>query len=219
MRLTQQRLDEVQSQLYSAVLCDVMDDLGLRNQSMRHNIRSLEEDDVLVGHAMTLLAVDVYSIPTQPYQLELEAIDSLQPGDVVVTATNQSTRSGFWGELLSTAAQVRGCRGAVIDGFTRDGRSIKEMNWPVFATGCSPADSKGRTDAIAFRVPIACGDVIVQPGDLIFGDGDGVVVVPNHAIEVVLQKALDKVKAENVVRDELRKGHKVVEVFRKYGIL
>ncbi|MDR4887491.1 RraA family protein [Fredinandcohnia sp. QZ13] len=214
-----ENLNLLQEQLYSAVLVDILDELGYRNQGMDHTIRPVDPSFKIVGYAFTILATDVYEIPKEPYKKELQAIDELKQDHVVVATTNGSTSSGFWGELLSTAAQVKGSRGAVIDGLTRDSEKIREIGYPVFARGYSPYDSKGRTDVIDYNVPIKCGNILVFPGDLVFADHDGIAVVPKQLIEPVLQKALEKVNGENEMRKALQNGMGVVSAFNKYGIL
>ncbi|MEX2462620.1 MAG: RraA family protein [Paenibacillaceae bacterium] len=210
---------QIEETLYSGVLADILDELGYRQQCMSHHVRPIDPSSKFVGRALTALATDVYEIPPVPYEKELEAIDALREGDVLVATTNGSVSSGFWGELLSAAAKAKGSRGAVIDGFTRDSMQIKQMGFPVFARGYCPYDSKGRTDVIAYNIPIQCGGVLIQPGDLIFGDHDGVVVVPKQIIGETIRKALDKINGENQMRKALENGMGVVEAFKKYGIL
>src|SRR5438105_11524686 len=125
----------------------------------------------------------------------------------------------YWGELLSTAARYRGCRGVVIDGFTRDTRAIADMGFPVFCRGVHPADSLGRLDVLAHNVPIVCGGVTVLPGDLVLADHDGVVVLPQAVAEQALQAAEEKVRGENLVRQKLAEGMSATEAFRRYGVL
>jgi regulator of RNase E activity RraA len=205
--------------MYSGVIADILDELGCRNQVMRHDIRPLKPDDVIAGRAYTVLAADVYEIPAEPYKLEFESVDSLSPDDVLVATTNGSTCSGFWGELLSTVSLCRGATGAVIDGMSRDSRKIRDMDFTLFCRGFNPLDSKGRTDVIAHNVVIECGGVAVHPGDLVFGDCDGLVVIPAKAAEEVLRKAYEKANAENVVRDAILAGASAREVWDKYHIL
>ena len=114
----------MEDKLYAAVISDALDQVGYRNQTMHHNIRPLYMEAVAVGRAMPVLCVDVYEVPDQPYQMEIAAVDSLKPNDVLVCSTNYSTRNCFWGELLSTAARVRGARGAIVEGFIRDIKQI-----------------------------------------------------------------------------------------------
>lgn len=211
--------DVMEKRLYAAVISDALDAVGYREQVLRHTIRPLHPETVVVGRALPVQCVDVYEIPEEPYQQEIAAVDSLKRDDVFVCSTNQSTRNCIWGELLSTAAQARGARGAIIDGFIRDARQILAMGFPVFTTGLSPVDSNGRGDVIAYNVPIECGGVTVHPGDIMFGDADGVVVIP-QAVEIeVLGAAFAKVAGEDRTRDALRAGATLREVYDKYGIL
>ena len=211
--------DMMEKTLYAAVISDALDAAGYREQTLRHTIRPLYPEAVVVGRAMPVLCVDVYEIPDEPYQQEIAAVDSLKQNDIFVCSTNQSTRNCIWGELLSTAARARGARGAIVDGFIRDARQIIGMQFPVFMTGLSPVDSYGRGDVVAFNVPIDCGGVTVNPGDIVFGDIDGVVVIP-QAVEVeVIEAALTKVSGENRTRDALRAGATLREVYDRYGIL
>ena len=211
--------EEMKEKLFSSVIADALDACGYRDQILRHDIRPLYPDAVVVGRALTVLSVDVYEIPDEPYKLELEAVDSLKPGDVLVAQTNGTTRSSLWGELLSTAAEARGARGAVIDGFTRDTQAICDMGFPVFVRGIAPYDSKGRSDVIAYDTPIECGGVKVCPGDLVFGDYDGVVAVPRAAEEQVLKAAFEKAAGEKEVKEALENGMSATAAFQKYGIL
>lgn len=211
--------DMMEERLHAAVLSDALDAAGYREQALCHTIRPLHPETVVVGRAMPVLCVDVYELPEHPYQQEIAAVDSLKQNDVLVSTTNGSTRICFWGELLSTAARARGARGAIIDGFIRDARQILEMRFPVFTTGLSPVDSNGRGEVIAYDVPIDCGGVTVNPGDIVFGDADGIVVIPHVAETAVIQAALEKISGENRTRDELQAGATLREVYDKYGIL
>ena len=211
--------DMMAAQLYAAVISDALDAAGYRHQVLRHTLRPLLPETVVVGRAMPVLCLDVYEIPDEPYQQEIAAVDSLKQDDVLVCSTNGSTRICFWGELLSTAASARGARGAVIDGFIRDVRRIMGMRFPIFTTGLSPVDSNGRGEVVAYNVPIECGGVTVNPGDVVFGDADGVVVIPQAVETKVIDTALEKVRGENQTREALREGATLREVYDKYGIL
>ncbi|MDB5055803.1 MAG: hypothetical protein JWM44_3853 [Bacilli bacterium] len=204
--------------LYTAVISDSLDELGFRNQAMNENIRPLA-DDKIAGRAKTVLAADVYYIQDNPYEKEIAAIDSIRQGEVVVAGTNQSVRNGFWGELLSTASKMRGASGAVIDGLIRDTDKIIELGFPVFSTGFKPVDSKGRGLVIDYDCPIEAGGVVVHPGDVVFTDRDGVVVIPKDVVEEVVAKALEKVDMENHTRRELLEGKLLSDVYAKYGVL
>jgi 4-hydroxy-4-methyl-2-oxoglutarate aldolase len=206
-------------QLYSAVLADVLDALGHRTSALPPTLRPLRPEWRLFGRAATLSAIPVVTEPADPYAVELECIDKLRPGDVLVATMNGDRGSALWGELLSTASRARGASGAIIDGLTRDAAKIMQMDFPVFAAGFSPLDSKGRIDGISHGQPIRIGECIVHPGDWVLGDMDGIVVVPAALADQAFPKALEKVRGENKVRDELLKGRSVREVFAEYGIL
>jgi regulator of RNase E activity RraA len=203
--------------LYTAVVADVLDKLGYRHQAMHSRIRPLWPRAQFAGYALTVHAVPARDLaPAHPYAGELAAVDALKAGDVLVVSRADWS---FWGELLSTAANFRGCRGVVLDGPTRDSHAIERMNFPVFHVGFHPADSLGRIDVVAHDVPIECGEVLVHPGDLILADHDGVVVVPLAVAEETLRLAEEKVSGENLVRKALAEGMSTAEAFAKFGIL
>lgn len=205
--------------LYTAVVADALDQIGVRNQAMREYLRPIYPSSAFCGWARTVACSDVYHVPTDPYAMEIEAIDSILPGEVVVVSTQQSKRNAPWGELLSTAAKTRGAHGAVIDGLVRDVRKIEELGFPVLAAGIKPVDSMGRGVVTGYNVPVECGEVLVNPGDFVFADLDGVVVIPKPNVEEVLQLALDKATRENSSRAELMKGAYLRDVYSKYGVL
>ncbi|MFC5703882.1 RraA family protein [Cohnella faecalis] len=211
--------DRMTESLYAAVISDTLDELGHRNQVMRENINPIDPNWVLAGRAKTILSVDVHYIPDQPYAKEIEAVDSVKPEDVVIGCTNESKQNGLWGELLSTASKVRGARGAIVDGLIRDTAKIVELGFPVFATGTKPVDSQGRGIVIDYDVPVLCGGVRVNPGDVVFGDRDGIVVIPKDLVGEVFERALDKATRENHTRDELLAGRTLRQVYDKYGVL
>lgn len=210
---------DVVSLLSSALLADVLDTLGHRHSALPITIRPLKPDWKICGPAATLSAVTVAAEPARPYAIEMECIDGLKTGQVLVATTNGDTGSALWGELLSTACRARGAAGVVLDGLTRDTTKILDMNYPVFASGFCPLDSKGRLDCIAHGVPIRVGACVIRPGDPIFGDIDGVVVVPAELAERAFSLAMEKARGENKVRDELARGRPLREVFAEYGIL
>jgi regulator of RNase E activity RraA len=214
-------LDDLRRSLFSAVLSDCLDAAGHRGQAMHARIRPLDDSLVLCGRARTGLYMDVYDAPPgeNPYELEIRLIDDLRPGEVPMFACGASGRIAPWGELLSTAARARGAAGAVMDGLTRDVRVIREMQFPVFAGGIGPLDSKGRGKVMAIDVPVEVAGVAVAPGDLVFGDADGVVVVPRAVEDAVVAAALAKVRGENATREALARGEKLADVFRRHGIL
>jgi len=205
------------AKLYTPVVADVLDKLGFRAQCMHARIRPLWPEAKAAGYALTVQTVPAREVsPAHPYAGELAAVDSLQAGDVLVVSESAWS---FWGELLSTAANYRGCRGVILDGPTRDSCAIRKTGFPIFHAGFHPADSLGRLDVTAHNVPIECGGVLVNLGDLILADHDGVVVVPHAAAEETLRLAEEKVCGENLVRKALAGGMSTTEAFKKYGIL
>ena len=212
-------LDDIAARLYSSVLSDVLDDVGHRHQVMRPEVRPLYKGAKVVGRAATMLAIAVSELPPEPYKLLMELLDGLQPGEVVVGAVQGESRAALWGELLTTHTRARGARGVVLDGMSRDSWGIMDMKFPVFATGLSPADSKGRLEVVAIRSTIPVGGVAVADGDLVVADDDGCVVVPAAVEEEVVALALEKVAGEDTMRDILSKGASIREVFAEHGIL
>ena len=219
-RMTDTELfDFMARELYVSVVSDVLDSLGYREQAMDATIRPIYREAVVVGRAHTVLSTDVYQLPEDPYSAEIAAIDSLRTDDVLVAATNKSTRTCFWGELLSTTARARGCRGAVIEGHVRDVLKIEQMGFPIFATGIRPVDSAGRGLVVAHGVPVECGGVLVRPGDIVFGDYDGLVVIPHEVAEEAIRRAQEKVIGENKARADLARGDLLRDVYDRYGVL
>jgi 4-hydroxy-4-methyl-2-oxoglutarate aldolase len=211
----------VQAQLYAAVLSDMLDSLGYRDQSLAPGIRPLDDSVTLFGRVRTGLLAAVYDVPenVNPYEKEIELIDSLEPGDVPVFACPQNERAVPWGELLSTSARARGAAGCVTDGLVRDIKMIRAMRFPVFAAGARPLDSKGRAVIISIDTPIECAGVLARSGDYIFGDVDGVLILPAQVADEAIARAVDKVAAESTVRTELAQGQKLRDVFARHGIL
>lgn len=209
--------------LNAAVLSDTLDGLGLMQQAMKPFVRPLDDTLVLVGRARTGLYMPVYAPPApgeNPYEVEIALVDDLQPGDVAVLACDGPTeRIAPWGELLSTASATRGAAGCVTDGLVRDVKQIREMRFPVFCGGIGPLDTKGRARMVERDVPVVCAGVAVKPGDLVFGDVDGVVVIPQQAEQEVVRRAIEKVRGENQSREALQRGEKLADVFRRLGIL
>jgi regulator of RNase E activity RraA len=209
----------LRSVLYTAVVADVLDSLGLRRQAVRAPLLRASGQGLLVGPAKTTLWEEIDDVDPRPYELELVAVDECRKGEVLVAAAGGSLRCGIWGELLSTAARNRGCAGAIVDGAVRDVRRMDEMGFLCFARGTSPLDSRDRQRVAAVDVPVEIGGVQIAPGDLVLADLDGVVVVPRAVQAQALRLACEKVAAGNRVRDEIRAGAKAGEVFRKYGVL
>jgi regulator of RNase E activity RraA len=213
------RFDWMAQKLYTGVLSDACDAAGHRDRALLPDIRPLDESRVLVGRAKTVVWAPMFHVPPRPYDQEIAAVDSLRPGEVFVMAVGRSSQIVPWGELLSTATLARGGRGAVLDGLVRDSRQIRALGLPVFCAGRRPYDSCGRGIVVAYDVPITLDGVAIDPGDLVFGDADGVVVIPHRAEAEILERAWAKVEGENTTRDALRAGTSLGEVYRTYGIL
>jgi regulator of RNase E activity RraA len=211
--------DLMEKELYAPVLADIVDQMGFRHQTMAARIRPLYPEAVVAGRAMPMLGMEVYQVPETPYRLCIEALDRLQPGEVPVITAGGAESAAFWGELLATATRARGGRGAIVDAYSRDVNHLIQMRFPSFATGIRPTDSLGRIDVVDYRVPVRCGDVLVHPGDIVFADYNGVVIVPASCWREVVERALEKVRGENMVREELRNGAYLKDVFEKYGLL
>jgi 4-hydroxy-4-methyl-2-oxoglutarate aldolase len=205
--------------LYPAVVADCLDRLGVRMQVLEPHIRPLYADAKVAGYAATVQCVEVEAVPEDRadwYRGEMNAVDALQPGDVMVVST---CRGSYWGELLATASRYRGARGLVADAYTRDTLALMEMRFPTFSAGIHCADSLGRIDVDAVGVPISCGGVEVGQGDLVLGDNDGVVIIPASLGAEVIGLAEGKASGENLVRAKLAEGMTVSEAFRIYGVI
>ena len=205
--------------LYSAVVCDALDALGLRHQSPRVPLWPWTANRLLVGRCKTTLWVDMAHEDPRPYELELLAVDGCRPDDVLIAAAAGSQRSGIWGELLTTAARNTGCVGAVVDGAIRDVAKIRAMDYPVFARGTSLYDSLHRQRVVDVDVGVEIDGVAFHSGDLVFADEDGVVVVPQSIEHEAMRLAWEKVHAENQVREAIRQGMPSTAAFQKYGVL
>ena len=222
MTLDAATFQRVRSELNSSVLSDVMDALGYLHQAMDPRIRPLDDSRIMFGRARTALVEELAPgtpRPDNPFELTIAAMDSLNPGDVVVRACGTAKTGVTWGELLTTAAMARGAVGLVTDGLIRDVRLIREVGFPVFTGGISPVDGGGRHEMVAADVDVECGGVPVRPGDYLFGDVDGIVVIPSEILEATVEAAFKKSEGENITREELLAGKSLSEVYAKYGIL
>ena len=214
-------LASIRESLFTAVLSDCLDSVGLRNQALPSRIRPLDDTKVMCGRARTAAFIETHHVEagSNPYELEIALIDSLMPDDIPVFACANSLQVAPWGELLSTAARVRGAAGALMDGCIRDVKPIRAMGFPVFHGGIGPLDTKGRAKIAAIDIPVLCAGVAISPGDLIFGDADGVVAVPQTAEAEVLRLAFEKVSGEKRTLADLERGDRLADVFARYQIL
>lgn len=222
----------MKEKLYTPVVGDILDQMGYPHQFLPAEIRPLaamvpveayansdEPDNRLkmAGFACTVLENDVYGEPKKPFGFLTEALDQLQPNEIYVATGAHN--SALWGELLTTTAKVRGAVGAVLDGYTRDTPQVIGINWPVFARACWAQDSSIRTYVCDFRCTIEIGQVTIHDGDLVFGDIDGVLIIPREIYEEVLEKALEKAAGEKLVRKAIENGMSSTDAFEKFGIL
>jgi regulator of RNase E activity RraA len=222
MSIDFQNLNAIRQQLYVAAVCDILDEIGYRNQAMHHRLRPLLPDIRncgFIGKARTLRWMETDHIPDNPYAMEIAFMDSLKQADVIVHSTDSARTNAPWGELMSTVAKRNGAAGCVCDSQIRDCVKIIEMGFPVYYSGIRPLDSKGRAMVMAYDVPVKCGDVLVKTGDIIFADFDGIVVVPEELSEDVFKRAADKINSENLSRKELIEGRSLRDVYEKYHAL
>ena len=221
MTLTNEMLDHARQKLYSAVLSDTLDSMGMLNQVLSPGIRSVDETKVLCGWARVGLYFPIYhdDETVNVYEHELKLIDSLKPDEVPVLICHGLKHIAPWGELLSTRARFLKAGGCLTDGSIRDVRLIREMGFPVYAGNISPLDTKYRGKLMWSDVPGKIHGVPVQSGDLVFGDVDGVLIIPKEHVEPVLKNALQKVSEENLVRRKLEEGETLEQIFADHGIL
>ncbi|MGH2389211.1 MAG: RraA family protein [Chloroflexota bacterium] len=213
-------------ELFTAVVGDVLDVMGLRRQFLPPTIRPLDDAMVVIGRAMPVLEADVFSSGRQegddprarPFGLMFRALDDLQPGEVYL-CTGASPSYALWGELMSTRAMHCGAAGAVLDGYVRDTHGIRRLGFPTFSYGSYAQDQGPRGKVIDFRVPLEIGQARIEPGDLVFGDVDGVLIVPAGAIDEAFHRAIEKVRGEQQVRAAIERGMSTSEAFATYGIM
>jgi len=208
----------IDSSLNTPVIGYILDTMGLWRQFLPQPIRPIREHMRLAGRAMPVQIADSAGPQKQPFGRLTEALDQVQPGEVYL-ATGGSMNCAAWGEILTATARTRGGAGAVLDGFHRDTRRVLEQNWPVFSRGAWAQDAGVRSSVIDYRCPIEIGGVRVRPGDLVFGDIDGVLVIPSEVEAEAIARALEKARGEKVVRREIEAGASSTETFRKHGIL
>ena len=215
--------------LYVAVISDILDGMGFRGQVLQPGVVPAQPDPskVLVGRAATMLVGPQYEVVDQPYTNQVDqpytnqiaAIDALMPGDVVVSGVGGMTNVAVWGELFSNAATARGARGFLTDGCHRDTRMVLDLGFPVFSRGPRPVDISGRGTVISTGRPVEVAGVVVHPGDVVFAEVDGVIIIPQDVAEVTLSRAFEKVAKEDGAREDLRKGRLLAEVWSKYRVL
>ena len=211
-------MEQVRGELYTPVVGDILDGMGYYHQFLPQAVQPAGEGMKLAGRAMPVLMIDVYGPQEKPFGLLTEALDQLEEGEIYL-ASGGEMRCAYWGELLTATARTRGACGAVINGFHRDTPQMLAQDFPVFSRGRYAQDSGVRTQVVNYRCRIEVGGVKVEPGDLIFADLDGVLVIPKAVEQEVIEKALEKARGEKVVRKAIESGMSATEAFRRYGIL
>lgn len=222
----------MKEKLYTPVVGDILDQMGYNHQFLPSGIRPLEalvpagvfvdagEPDnrlKVAGWACTILENDVFEPQKKAFGYLTEALDQLKENEVYVATGAHN--SALWGELLTATARTRGAVGAVLDGYSRDTPQVLSQNFPVFCSGCWAQDSSIRTNVCDFRCTIEIGQVTIHDGDLVFGDVDGVLIIPRAIAEEVLEKALEKAAGEKVVRKAIEGGMSATQAFAEFGIL
>jgi 4-hydroxy-4-methyl-2-oxoglutarate aldolase len=203
--------------LYSGAVADTLDELGLRDQVLPYGITPVKMDMVVAGPAFTGQGYPVGDVENDDSKSRIDMLESIKPGTVSVWQTNGHMKAAHWGEIMSNAARERGCTGAVVDGGLRDTNFVLQMGFPVFCKFRCASSSVGRWEIKEWMIPVKVGDTTVNPDDFVFGDVDGVVVVPKELTTEVLIKTEEVVTRENKMRGELASGVTVSEVYEKYG--
>lgn len=218
-RFTAARLVELAEQIGASLVSDCLDAAGLRQQSLGQGYAPLLADQVVVGYAFGVRIEPTDEIPEVPYVGLLRALDAIGPGEVWVGATGGFRAVSLWGELLSTACLAAGAVGAVVEGCARDRQAIRRLGFPVLCRGADPRDINGRGEVTAHRVTVEVDGVSIAPGDLVVGDDDGVVIVPEPLIDDVVAAALKKSRLEAHFRQAVSEGAPPSEAFRRFGVL
>lgn len=213
----------IRNELFTAVIGDILDKLGYLHQFLPAAIRPLSDKMIVAGRAMTVLESDIHpemdkQLLNKPFGVMLEALDDLKRNEVYI-CTGASPTYALWGELMTTRARMLGAAGVVVNGYSRDTVGILDLGFPCFSYGGYAQDQEPRGKVIDYRIPIKFDQVLVMPGDIVFGDRDGVCIVPRSVEQEVLIKALEKVKMEKTVKMRLEKGMSACDAFLKYEVL
>ncbi len=212
-------LEAIKKDLYSGILSDVLDGMGYRHQAIGNAIYGLTEDTVIFGPAFTSIGTQVYSMPENPLIAQTRVVDQLGEGEIYVLVTRGEYNCAVFGELFATAVRQRGGAGVLLDAYARDIKALKEMDFPLFYRGKDPRTSKGRCEINECQIPVVMEGVTINPGDYIFGDVDGIVIIPKDLIEEVLDRAFTLIGDENRVRDGLLKGDSLEKVYTEIGAI
>lgn len=214
----------MKTQLFTALVGDVLDVMGYQNQFLPQPIKPLVAGTKIAGRAMPVLEADYPEgsgqgpLSDQPFGVMFAALDDLKPGEIYI-ASGASLTYALWGGLMSTRAQHLAAEGAILDGYIRDTDEIRKLGFPVFSRGSYAQDQGVRGKVIDYRVPIHVGGVAVRPGDLIFGDDEGVLVIPQAVEDQAIAAALEKLATENEVAKAIRAGMSTQEAFATFGVM
>ena len=211
--------EHLKKTLYSGLICDVLDHMGYRNQFLSSAVKPLTEGTVLFGKAFTSIGTQVYTMPPNPLTAQCKVIDQISEGEIYVLSTRGDYNCAIFGELLATAIQAKKGVGALIDGMARDLKQLKDIDFPLFYRGALPSTSKGRCEVTECQVPIVIDGVTINPGDMVFGDIDGIVIIPSQLADQVFDEALVILGKENNVREELLNGASLEDTYAKIGAI
>ena len=212
-------IKELKEVLYSGILCDVLDQMGYCNQAFSNEIMPLHDRVVILGPAFTSIGTEVYSMPENPLTAQCKVVDQLGEDEIYVLATRGNYNCAVFGELFATAVKGRKGAGVLLDGYARDMRALKKMDFPLFYRGRDPKTSKGRCEINECQIPVLIDGVTINPGDWIFGDIDGVVVIPKDVKDEVFDRALETIEKENLVRSKLTSGISLQEAYEEVGAI
>jgi len=210
--------DLIKIELYTPVVGDILDTYGKIHQFLPPKIQPMRESDIIVGRAMPAIITDVYGPQAKPFGLLTESLDQLEQGEVFIVSGGVM-RCAYWGEILTVTSKKRGAVGAIVNGYHRDTPMVLKQSWPVFSRGRFAQDSSVRTIVSNYRCPLEIEGVWINPGDLVFADIDGVLIIPKELEEKVIREALTKARTEKKVLEEIKNGMSSTEAFKKYGVL
>lgn len=215
------------NELFVALVGDVLDKLGYQHQFLSPKLKPVSNDFVVIGRAMPVLEADVFEeaaentnnpLMKKPFGIMFEALDSLKEDEVYI-CSGSSPRYALWGGLMSTRAMKLGAAGAIVNGYSRDTNEILDLKFPTFSFGGYAQDQGPRGKVIDYRVPIEIDGIRIKPGDIIFGDRDGVLVVPQGVVVEAFEGAIEKSRGEQLVKKALEEGMSTVDAFNKFGIM
>jgi len=219
--------DIAKKELFTALVGDILDKMGFEHQFLSPEIKPVEKSMVVIGRAMPVLEADVFSesvknsknpIMEKPFGIMFEALDSLKKNEVYI-CTGSSFSYALWGGLMSTRAMKLQANGAVVHGYSRDTNEIEKLKFPTFSVGTYAQDQGPRGKVIDYGIPIEINSIKINPGDIVFGDRDGVLIVPQEVEKEAFEGAIGKARGEQLVKEALENGMSTVDAFKKFGIM